>query len=147
MKRQLFALPCACLLIALFAGCATPTSRIEKNLDLFNSFPLEAQSLIREGRIDLGFTPDMVQMALGDPARSYHRRTESRESEVWSYVDHRYTTERQRVNANVPTYDSTGRRHSSRQWIWVDVQKSEEYEKLRIEFLDGKVSAIETVER
>ena len=138
---------CSGIVAVLVAGCSTPASRIEKHLDVFNTFPLEAQALIRQGKIDIGFTPDMVRIALGDPSREYNRKSADAESEVWSYVDYNYSTERQRADVNVPVYDAGGRRTSRHESIWVDVQKSEEYEKLRIEFKDGKVSAIETVQR
>jgi hypothetical protein len=48
---------------------------------------------------------------------------------------------------NVPVYDASGRRSTRHEWIYVDVQKSEEYDKLRVEFKEGKVDAIETVQQ
>ncbi len=86
-------------------------------------------------------------LALGEPARIYVRKTAAGESTVWSYVDRRYSTDRQHVAADVPGYDMDGRRRVRREFIWVDVQKAEEFEKLRVEFMDGKVSAIESVNR
>lgn len=97
---------CSGIVAVLVAGCSTPASRIEKHLDVFNTFPLEAQALIRQGKIDIGFTPDMVRIALGDPSREYNRKSADAESEVWSYVDYNYSTERQRADVNVPVYDA-----------------------------------------
>ena len=65
LRSACLALPLALLL----AGCATPEKRIQQNQDLFDSFPVAAQARIRGGQIDLGFTPDMVRIALGDPQR------------------------------------------------------------------------------
>jgi len=141
--KFLLAAACACS----FAGCSTPASRIEKNLDLFNTFPLEAQAKIRQGEVDIGFTPDMVRIAKGDPPRTYVRQTAEGQTEVWSYVAFDYRTERQRIQVDVPYYDNAGHRRTHNDWVWADVQSTEEYETLRIEFRDGKVSAIETVSR
>ena len=46
------------------------------------------QAKIRAGRIDVGFTPEMVQVALGDPDRKSTRTTAAGTSEVWAYFDH-----------------------------------------------------------
>ncbi|MDF9833269.1 hypothetical protein M2103_001492 [Ereboglobus sp. PH5-5] len=69
----------------LFAGCSTTSGRIKKNQPLFDSFPAEVQSNIRAGKVDIGYTPDMVLMALGEPDRRYTRTTERGNSEVWAY--------------------------------------------------------------
>ena len=68
----------ACLalpFLLLLAGCATPARRIEQNRELFDSLPVAAQARIRGGQIDLGFTPDMVRIALGEPHRQTLRRS------------------------------------------------------------------------
>lgn len=137
-----------CLLIAIAAvGCSTPRSRIEKHPELFNRLPPEAQENVRQGRIDIGYSQDAVMLALGDPARTYSRRTADGETVVWSYVDQHFYTERQRADVDVPVYDLDGRRRTRREWVWVDVQKTEEFEKLRVELKNGVVTAIETLAR
>lgn len=75
----------ACLLVA--GGCSTVDSRIAKNRDLFNSWPSAVQEKIVVGQIDLGFTPDQVRVALGEPDRVFTRTTVDGTSEVWSYRD------------------------------------------------------------
>lgn len=75
----------ACLLLA--TGCSTVDSRIAKNRELFNSWPAAVQDKIVVGQIDIGFTPDQVRMALGDPDRVFTRTTADGTSQVWSYRD------------------------------------------------------------
>lgn len=84
MKYLSILLTCVCL--ALMAGCSTPATRIEKNPELFNQLSQNDQQLIREGKVALGFTPEMVKLALGDPDRIFQRTDASGTSESWSYV-------------------------------------------------------------
>lgn len=71
---------------ALLAGCSTPESRIAKQPEVFNRLTPEQQSMIREGRVGIGFDQEMVKLALGDPDRIRERTDASGRSEIWSYV-------------------------------------------------------------
>ena len=145
MRAIKFLLPV--LAVVLLASCAsTPESRIQKNPDLFNSFPPEAQEKIKKGDVEIGFTQDMVLMAKDKPDRKYNRRTAGGETEVWSYSAYFTTTEHQRVEARVHAPDVGGNWHDYTDWVWVDVQQQHEYDQSRIEFNDGKVSAIESLD-
>ncbi len=73
------------LAIILVAGCSTTSSRISKNQQLFDTYPAAVQANIRAGKIDIGYAPEMVMMALGEPDRRYTRTTEHGASEVWAY--------------------------------------------------------------
>lgn len=74
------------LLLALtLAACATPASRISDQQATFDSYPPEVQERIRAGQIGIGFTPQQVRMALGEPSRIYTRETTGGESVVWAY--------------------------------------------------------------
>lgn len=75
-----------CLLVALACGCSTTSSRIQKNQQLFDTLPADAQANIRAGKVAIGYTPEMVQMALGDPDRRYTRTSEHGSSEVWAWA-------------------------------------------------------------
>lgn len=72
----------------LLAGCATPQARINRHPELFASFPPAAQTKIRQGEIDLGFSKEMVRLALGSPDRIYERETEQGRTELWVYLDY-----------------------------------------------------------
>lgn len=73
-----------CLLFA--AGCSTPAARIERHPEVFNQLAPGDQQLIREGKVAIGFTPEMVKLALGDPDRKFLRTDANGTSESWSYT-------------------------------------------------------------
>lgn len=84
MKTLSFFSFLAALLLA--AGCATPEARIKRNPDVFAQLSAGDQQLIREGKVALGFTPEMVRLALGEPDRRLERTDASGTSESWSYT-------------------------------------------------------------
>lgn len=85
--------PWAILALGLvLAGCSTPDSRIRANTALFDNLAPEQQQLIREGRVALGFTPDMVYLAVGEPDRRWTRTDADGRSEVWSYTTYESDT-------------------------------------------------------
>jgi hypothetical protein len=71
----------------LAAGCSTVDSRIAKNRAAFDAWPAPVQSAIIQGKIGVGFTPDQVRVALGEPDRVFTRTTADGTSEIWSYRD------------------------------------------------------------
>jgi len=129
------------------SSCSTPESRINKNPELFASFPLDVQAKVQQGQVDIGFTGDMVIMALGEPNRKYTRQTSTGVHEVWSYTYTTTKTDRQRVQTDVRYRDSSGKNRTSSEWSWVDVPRETEHERIRIEYADGNVTAIETLQK
>lgn len=73
--------------LALATGCSTVDSRIAKNREEFSSWPPAVQEKIVAGKIDLGFTPEQVLMALGEPDRRFTRTTADGTTAIWSYRD------------------------------------------------------------
>lgn len=144
MKRLL---PLFAALALFVAGCATPESRIKKNPELFNALSPEVQENVRQGRIDIGYPQDAVMLALGRPDREYTRRTPAGQTIVWSYTAEDVTWERQRADAHIRVYDAEGHRRTITDWVWVDVERRQEYDKMRVEFTSNVVSAIETTDR
>lgn len=49
------------------------------------SLSAEERELIEAGEIDLGFTEEMVEVALGEPDRRYVERTPEGETVTWAY--------------------------------------------------------------
>ncbi len=136
------------LLLPLFsalwlAGCASPASRIKKNPELFASFPPEVQEKVRQGKVEVGFNTDMVAMALGAPDRSYSRSTADGTTEIWAYVDYRYSYDQQMVRGTFHYRDEQGRTRTAHDNVWVDVENRTEYERMRVEFRNKLVVAIE----
>lgn len=131
-----FIIPCL-LLVALLSACSTPDSRIDSNRAAFDKFPADVQEKIRTGRVDVGFTPEMVRMALGEPARQLTRKTESGDVEVWMYAD------------NKPQLSfgfgvgSVGRHSGVGVGMSTSTGGYEPDEKIRVEFRNGRVESVE----
>jgi len=128
-------------------GCYSPGSRIKNHAEVFATFSPEVQENVRRGEVEMGYTQDMVFIALGKPDRKYVRYSERGQTEVWSYVTTEYWTDRQRVNISLRVRSADGHRQTVRDRVWVDVQQEREHERMRVEFDDGQVSAIERIER
>ena len=75
------------LAILILAGCSNrPTSRIDANRALYESWPVEIQSAVLDGRAVKDMTPAMVRMALGEPTRIEPRSGYDKGEETWIYV-------------------------------------------------------------
>lgn len=85
MKTLLFVLGLAVSILA--TGCSTVDSRAKKHEAAFNSWPRDVQEKVKAGQVDVGFTQEMVLVALGDPARTVTRTTANGEALVWIYAD------------------------------------------------------------
>lgn len=77
----------ATFVAALCCSCSSPDSRIKDHAGVFNSLSAEDQGKIRGGHVDVGFTEEMVIMALGEPDRRFTRTTSEGTSQVWAYRD------------------------------------------------------------
>ncbi|MDD2239256.1 MAG: hypothetical protein PHO14_10925 [Kiritimatiellae bacterium] len=132
------------LLLLLLAGCATtPARRIQRNQELFDSLPVAEQARIRGGQIALGYTADMVRIALGDPQRQLTRRTPDSESAIWLYLDKLRRYERQRADIDGLLISGPGGMRSIGGSAWVNVLQEREIMRIRVEFQQGLVTAIE----
>lgn len=127
-------------------GCSTPASRIRKNQALFDSFPVNVQTNLRAGRIDIGYTQPMTLIALGRPDRVYHRKTGDTNTVVWSYSAYRRRHQYEPMLTPDSYIDSRGRVRYFHHSTWVDVGWDEEYDVLRLEFNEQGVSAIESLQ-
>ena len=79
---------CIALLAAAalaLTACSTIDSRIRKQQALFDGYPPDVQQNIRNGHIEVGYTPEMVAMALGEPDRKVETQTADGVAEVWTY--------------------------------------------------------------
>ena len=129
-------------------GCSTPASRIKKNPELFAQLAPEVQAAVRQGRIDVGFPRDAVQLALGTPDRRYSRQMAGgKTAEIWSYTTTKIDYDRQRADIRIKAYDRNGNPRTYTDSTWVDVEQKTEFERLRVELDNGVVTALETLER
>jgi hypothetical protein len=84
MKKSVLLLA-AMFTCALTGGCSTVDSRIARNRAEYSTWPMEVREKIAAGKIDIGFTPEQVLVALGEPDRKFTRTTSDGSSAVWSY--------------------------------------------------------------
>ena len=134
------------LFFVTLAGCITPEARRERriaeNIELFYEFPEEVRDAIRRGKVDIGFDEDMVRLALGSPDRVSRRKDVDEDLANWQYF--RPVTELEWVRMPVHYTDKKGRsrvRHES-----FPILREEEEFKIQVEFSNGKVVAVETIE-
>lgn len=86
-RRQPLQLAASLLLGLLLAACSTPASRIKSHPDIFAQADTEQQAMIRGGQIALGFPPEWVKLALGEPDRITERTDAQGTETVWHYTD------------------------------------------------------------
>ncbi len=138
-----------CLLL-IVAGCASLQElrdrRIAENQALFDSFPEEIQTQVRQGNVEVGFTTDMVRMAWGNPDQVFTRVTQERRATVWGYTRVRHSPYLDRMSIPVFFTDSDGRQRITYQSVWINADTREEYTVARVEFVEGRVSAIEQLQ-
>jgi hypothetical protein len=140
--RSLLALP----ILLLLAACATtPAQRIQQNQELFDTLPVADQARIRGGQIDIGYTPEMVRIAYGEPQRKLVRRTPVGESHIWLYTDTFRRYERQRADIDGLSLSGPGGMRSIGGSAWINIMQEREIVRTRVEFQTGTVFAIEEV--
>jgi hypothetical protein len=86
MKKLTIALA---VLAGLFlAGCATPETRIRQNPAAFDRATPAQQEMIKQGKVDIGFSMELVELALGVPDRTRERTDAQGKQVIWSYVNY-----------------------------------------------------------
>ena len=72
--------------VAIVSGCQSPQdSRIGEKRELFTSLPPEVQKIIKDGMVDVGFTPDMVYLSLGKPNHTQSGEAVQGRMTTWTY--------------------------------------------------------------
>jgi hypothetical protein len=126
--------------LVTLAGCATPESRIRHNPAAFDRLTPAQQDLIRKGQIAVGFDPQMVELALGEPDHVSTRTTAEGVSEIWRYTDYD-------LPDGMPLY--RGWYHRYYCWgdpmfpYYLDYPGRRERDHFRVTFKAGKVVSIE----
>ena len=129
-------------LVFLLAACAsTPASRIADHRGLFAQYPSAVQQKIRSGQIDVGFTDEMVRLAIGEPSRKFTRQSEAGDSEVWIYHD---GGPRFSFGIGVGTF---GRHSATSVGVATSTGGYDPDEKMRVAFRDGQVTEIDVRKR
>lgn len=145
MTRSLVLIICATFALLAGSGCSTVDSRIREHESMFRGLDPSTQQKLREKKVEIGYTPDMVYIALGRPSSRSERVTANAQTMIWIYTisrtEHAGRVVRERRTVVVDP--RTGRRALIIQPVVTDVYEETEEEAIRIEFKDGLVSAIE----
>jgi hypothetical protein len=136
MKNSLLIL--AFFLLPVLTSCTSPQRRIEKNQEVFNRFPADAQARIRRGEIAIGDSPDMVRIAKGRPDTVTERETRDTLVEVWRWYYPPQVS---------PPHPMGLTRQTGAAPYFMDYPTVSERERLRVEFTEGTVSLIEETRR
>lgn len=138
------------LLLSLFllglAGCSTFEKRADEKSAVFASLDSDAQEKLSQGIVELGYTPDMVYIALGSPDTKSERTTATGTELTWVYRSYyseyngthtvgyrRYLHYNPKTKSYIVHYEP----------VQVDLYQDRSEDRIRITFSDGKVSVIE----
>jgi hypothetical protein len=143
--RPIFSLLSIAALL-LVAGCQSVDDRIKEKPDVYAQLDRPTQDKIKQGIIDLGYTQDMVYLALGDPDEKRAKYDANERSATWVY-----NTYYERYNGTsfmgyyrqvyYDPYVKTYRVYYRP--AYADTYVSEKEERIRVVFNDGRVTAIE----
>jgi len=123
-------------LLLLTASCASVDSRVSDHKAAFDAWPADVQEKVRAGKVDIGFSPEMVEVALGKPDRLSSRTTAGGQADVWVYFDKGPNFS---IGLGVGSYNSSSA-------VGAGVTVGDDFrddEKMRVIFEGGRVTAIE----
>src|SRR3954464_7700409 len=145
MKIRFIAFPLFGLLV-FFTGCQSVDDRIKEKPAAFAQADAAAQDKIKQGIIDLGFTEDLVYLALGKPDQKRESVGPTGKTVTWIYNTYyqRYDgshfagySRRVYFDPYLRTYRVYYRP------VYAEVYTDETEERIRIVFKDDNVAVIE----
>ena len=147
--RRLLCLFLAVLLLAL-AGCNTIDSRIREKQYVFDRLDPVTQGKLRQGIVEVGYTPDMVYIALGAPDERHEITNTKGEQSVWVYKTYyqQYEGMAHVGYRRIVFFDpGTHLYHIYYEPVSAPIYSEQEEDNIRVTFVNGKVSAIEQNKR
>jgi len=135
------------LVLALaLAGCSTFEKRSAEKAEIYARLDAETQGKLKQGLVEIGYTPDMVYIALGTPDQRNETVTTQGRKEIWIYNSY-YTEYRGTDHVGYRRYVDynpvTKKYFVYYEPVRVDVYRDRIEERIRITFEDGKVTMIE----
>lgn len=73
------------LALLIFTGCQTVDTRIKEKPNVFAGLDKTTQDMIKQGIIGIGYTEDMVYLALGSPDQIRESVTTTSRTLIWIY--------------------------------------------------------------
>ena len=145
MKRPFF----STLLLAVLAwltGCQTVDDRIKQKPEVFAAVDKATQDKIKQGIIDLGYTEDMVYLALGAPDQKRETVSATGRTVTWiysTYYDRYDGAQFAGYHRSVYFDPYLGAYRVYYRPVYAESYSQEKQERIRIVFKDGKASVIE----
>lgn len=130
----------AALAALVMAGCSTPESRIKEDPAAFSRLTPAQQDMIKKGQIAIGFDPEMVHLALGEPDHIRSRTDLRGVSEIWSYTTYEGYDGMMLYRGWYHRYYYMGDPYYP---YYLGYPTRREREHFRVTFRDGKVVSIE----
>lgn len=145
MKRILPLLTLAVLGI-LLASCSTFESRAKARAATYDSLSPAQRAKLKEGVIELGDTPDMVYIALGEPDEKTEKNSAAKHEQIWIYNSYHRDFEgtAQTGFRRVVFFDPRAKRYLIyNEPVFSDLYSINTEERIRITFENGKVTSLE----
>jgi hypothetical protein len=104
MRRFPVSLGASLALALLVPGCETKnlSARIQEKSAVYASLTPEQRKNVESGTIEVGYTSDMVYLALGSPHQVQTKDTPEGKAEMWSYTNFYATGPASTVSFNSP---------------------------------------------
>jgi hypothetical protein len=146
MNRRLVTTFMLAASLGFLAGCSSVTDRIKEKPSVYTGLDPATQDKIKQGIIDIGYTEDMVYLALGAPTEKRETVTAAGKTVTWIYSTYytRYDGDRMIGYERRVYYDpflKTYRLYYHPAFI--ETYRDMKDERIRIVFKDGKATVIE----
>jgi hypothetical protein len=145
--KTLFCVTLLAMVIGL-AGCNSFNARARQMAATYESLPPDAQERLQRGAINVGDTPDMVYIALGNPDERRDIQTADGTQTVWVYKaywdQYQGTAWMGYRRVFVPTRRGYAIYHEP---VTQDIYRTHAEDRVRITFNNGVVSTVEQTQR
>ncbi|HLS29007.1 MAG TPA: hypothetical protein VK041_10180, partial [Opitutales bacterium] len=71
--------------LIVLGGCSTPQKRAREYPEMMAALSPEEREMVESGEVNVGFSEEMVLVALGEPDRRFTERSAGGEREIWVY--------------------------------------------------------------
>ena len=132
--------------VLTLVGCNTVKTRIEEKSAVFASLDPQTQAKIRQGLVDIGYTTDMVYIAMGKADEIKDRVTAEGHETTWIYNSYWQEYEGSHVVGyhRVVYFDPRAKAYRVFfEPVRTDIYQDRVEERTRIYFKDGHVTSIE----